>query len=319
MSDEQELRNAARKELADMEGTAKDISAETVGNLGRVQLTRDVEEELKDINEKIGYVPLLMENLPSKGKFYRDDMRISIRSSKVAEIRDFSTMDENNLFDVDEKLNNILNSCTRVEYGSRRGTYRDILEEDRLFIILSIRELTFKQGENKLVIGARCEHCKGDNSYELRTNVLQYHTTEDFDKYYDDSNKCFAFETKSSGVIRMAPPTIGVMRVVTEYIREKEQKKEAWDKSFLQILPFLQRDWRGFDSKTIFNQSIDFQGWSTTKYTTVYRLAEKLKVGVKQELSKECAHCGGEVTVPISFPGGVKSLFVISDLSSELL
>jgi hypothetical protein len=324
MENNNEYKDSLKREMEEMESSAPPIDAEyeetTEPRLGRVTShIRDKEEELKEVNERIGYINLLMSNLPSKGRFYRNDMRISIRAAKVLEIREFSTMDENSIMDVDEKLNSILNSCCRIEYGGRRGSHKDILEEDRLFIILSIRELTFANGENKLMINAKCNTCKHDNSYELRTNILQYHNTNEYDKYYDDEYRAFKFETKSSGNIVMAPPTIGVMRSVTEYIKEKEEKKEAWDKSFLQLLPYLQREWRGFDKNSIFNANVEFNGWGPTKYSTVYRLAEKIRVGVKQELTCSCESCEGEVTVPITFPGGVKSLFIISDLSGELL
>ena len=61
------------------------------------------------------------------------------------------------------------------------------------------------------------------------------------------------------------------------------------------------------------------QGWNTSKYSIVYRLAEQMKVGVKIEMNFPCNSCGDEVTVPLTFPGGVKSLFIIQDISSELL
>jgi|LakMenEpi03Aug12_release.lakeMendotaPanAssembly.Ray.scaffolds.fasta_scaffold06823_16 hypothetical protein len=327
MENNNDYKESLKKEIEELESSPVQYDAEYVQEteapepkLGRVTShIRDKEEELKEVNERIGYINLLMTNLPSKGRFYRNDMRISIRAARVLEIREFSTMDENSILDVDEKLNSILNSCCRIEYGGRRGSHKDILEEDRLFIILSIRELTFATGENRLMINAKCNNCKNDNSYELRTNILQYYNTDEYDKYYDEEYRAFKFETKSSGTIVMAPPTIGVMRTVTEYIKEKEEKKENWDKSFLQLLPYLQRDWRGFDKNGIFNANVEFNGWSANKYSTVYRLAEKIRVGVKQELTCQCGNCDGEVTVPITFPGGIKGLFVISDLSGELL
>lgn len=290
-------------------------------SLGKVNLGRSDEEleEIKQINEKMGYINLPVANLPSQGKYYRRDLTLSIRAARVAEIRDFSTMDENNLFDVDEKLNNILVSCTRVDFGGRRGSYKDLLEEDRLFVILSIRELTFKNGENKLIMKARCKQCNHDNEYELKTTTLQYHDASELDKYYDEELKAYVFNTKSEGTIVMAPPTIGVMRMVTDFIRSKEEKKEKWDKSFLQVLPYLHREWRGFDDKGIFQMNVEFNGWSEKRFSIVYRLAEKIRVGVKQELNMLCSNCDAEVAVPVTFPGGVKSLFVISDITEELL
>ena len=120
-------------------------------------------------------------------------------------------------------------------------------------------------------------------------------------------------------VIQMAPPTIGVMRAVTEYVRGREEKGQSWDKSTLAILPYLQREWRGWKEKDIFSTITSFQGWDATKYTIIYRLAEDMKVGVKPELGFPCKSCGEEVTVPLTFPGGIKALFVIPDISAELL
>lgn len=290
-------------------------------NLGKVQIGRTEEdfEELRQINEKIGYIPLLISNLPSQGRFYRSDISISIRAAKVAEIRDFSTMDENNLFDVDEKLNNILASCSKIDFSGRRGSYKDLLEEDRLFIILSIRELSFKNGENRLIMKSTCKQCSHENEYELKTTTLQYYDSLELEKYYDDEIKAFIFSTKTEGSVVMCPPTIGVMRTITDFIKNKEEKKEKWDKSFLQVLPYLHREWRGFGDKEIFQANVEFNGWSQKKFSIVYRLAEKMRIGVKQELNMLCANCDAEVVVPVTFPGGVKGLFVVSDIFEELL
>jgi hypothetical protein len=43
------------------------------------------------------------------------------------------------------------------------------------------------------------------------------------------------------------------------------------------------------------------------------------KVGVKEKFNTICEKCHSEVTTPISFPGGIKGLFVVSDISGELL
>ena len=117
----------------------------------------------------------------------------------------------------------------------------------------------------------------------------------------------------------MAPPTIGVMRAITDYIRDREEKNQSWDKSTLAILPYLQREWRGWNEKDIFAKITSFQGWDATKYAIVYRLAEDMKVGVKPEMVFPCKSCGEEVTVPLTFPGGIKALFLIPDISAELL
>jgi hypothetical protein len=323
-----------KKEFAAAEGIAVEATEtpnEIVTELGKVDVNRQMDKvtaddpEIKRLNAMVGYTRLNLGEFPSRGKFYRDDFEIHIRPAKVAEIRAFSIIDEDNLKEVDEGLNNIVLSCTKIMYGNQRGSYKDILEEDRIYLILAIRELTFKTGEQTLMmpIGKKsCKQssCKSQDSMELKTSNLQFNTIiEKVEKYYDPIEKCYSVTTKNYGTIKLAPPTIGVMRCITDYIRDREEKNQSWDKSTLAILPYLQREWRGWNEKDIFAKITSFQGWDATKYTIVYRLAEDLKIGVKPELVFPCKSCGEEVTVPLTFPGGIKALFVIPDISSELL
>ena len=162
--------------------------------------------------------------------------------------------------------------------------------------------------------------CKAQESVELRTQSVQFNEVDDLvERYYDHENKCYTVPTKNHGELVLAPPTIGVMRAVTDWVRKREEENKPWDKSALAMLPYVQREWRGFNDKEIFSAVTTFQGWDTSKYTLIYRLVEKMKIGVKPEFIYPCKSCGAEITVPLSFPGGIKSLFIISDISSELL
>jgi len=107
------------------------------------------------------------------------------------------------------------------------------------------------------------------------------------------------------------------MEVVTKYIREQQEQKKKWDQAFIQILPYVQLDWRGFNTKEVFNQEVAFQGWNEKKYMIMYRLAEKMKIGAQAEMEVDVD--GEMVKLPLDFPGGIKSLFIISDLAGELL
>ena len=109
------------------------------------------------------------------------------------------------------------------------------------------------------------------------------------------------------------------MRAITTWIRKREEENKSWDKSSLGILPYIQREWRGFNDNEIFSATSNFQGWDAGKYSLVYRLVEKMKIGVKPEFVFPCESCGAEVTVPLSFPGGIKALFIVQDITSELL
>ena len=293
-------------------------SAKTQG-LGKVNLGR---RDGEDVNSDIllGYHTVFTEDMPSGGLFYPSDIEIQIRPAKVAEIRHFSTLQERDLFDVDDKLNNIIQNCTKIRTKTRVMSWKDILEEDRIFLILAIRALTFSKGENKLQVKKNCPDCNTENEIEIANRNLQFNTIpEDLMKYYDEFERVLSIQTKSCGTIKMKPPTIGVMQAVTKYIREKERNGESWDKAHIQILPYIRHEWRSFTDKDIFNSEVDFQGWGDTKYTLHYRLAEQVKVGVKPDVSCSCKACGAEVAAAINFQGGIKDLFVVSDISGELL
>jgi hypothetical protein len=318
-------------EATETPNTVVEAPNDVVETLGKVDVNRQMNKitgddpEIQRLNAMVGYTRLDLGNFPSKGKFYRDDFEIHIRAARVAEVRNFSTIDEDNLMDVDEGLNNIIIACSKVIYGSQNGSYRDILEEDRIYLILSIRELTFKTGEHTLMMpvasnSCKTSSCKSQESIELRTSNLQFNAVvEKFEKYYNSTERCYSVATKNYGIIKMAPPTIGVMRAITDYIRDREANNKGWDKSTLAILPYLQREWRGWSEKDIFAKITSFHGWDSTKYTIVYRLAEDMKVGVKPEMVFPCKSCSEELTVPLMFPGGIKALFLIPDISTELL
>ena len=41
--------------------------------------------------------------------------------------------------------------------SNRVASYKDLKEEDRFYIIFQIRDVTFKQGENKIMIPYTCK------------------------------------------------------------------------------------------------------------------------------------------------------------------
>lgn len=295
-------------------------SEEGAPNLGRVDMNKYSTSGLgvTELADKtLGYHALDVQNLPSAGRFYPADASLSIRAARVAEIRNFSIVEENNILDIDEKLNYIVKNCIRFTSKSKNLSYKDLLEEDRFFVLLSIRDLTFPEPENRLMT-------KGTNrdgeefDVEIKSQYFQISKTpEEIEKYYDDVERCYNVQTKSFGTIKIKPPTIGVMEVITDYIKIKQVEKKQWDQSFLQILPYIQLDWRGFNDKSIFKGEVDFQGWNERKYMVVYKLAEKIKVGIQPEMLVQ--HGDEEVLVPINFRDGIKSLFFIQDLTGELL
>ena len=317
-----------RKEFEETQmGESKQIT-----NLGNIRDNKPENdnvyfEELSRIGKLRDYHNIPLDCLPSLGRFYPDDTRISIRAARVDEIREFSAIDENDIKDVTDKLTYMISQCVKVYYGNIPGSYRDLLSADRIVLILKIREITFLDGMSsiKLPVPANaCETigCKPQESVIFNSTKLNFTTASpEIEKYYDNVNKCYNVRTKSFGVITLYPPTIGVTSIVTNWIVEQAKEDKKIDAALTEILQYLIGDWRRLNSKSIFNILGELSVWSTEKFALVYRLIEKINIGIEFELKDRCETCGGEITVPITFPDGYKSLFVptVSDFGDELL
>lgn len=305
--------NTDTSDKADAMAAAVDKSG-----LGRVNMDNFGPEIARPSDEVLGWHVLDLEELPSLGKFYPADTVIKIRSAKAAEIRHFSTMDENNYIDMEDKLNSIIESCSQMSAGKSRMSYKDVLEEDRIILLLSIRDLSFPEPENKLMLKGKTEKSKKTVDIELSVkNLIPSVIDEEIEKYYSSKERTYVIKTRSAGTIRMRPPTIGIMQEVTAYLKDRQEKDQDFDRAFLQVLPYMQADWRGLNLNKIFQMEMDYKGWDEKKFMIVYRLAERMKIGVQTEL--ETTFDGETAKAPLDFPGGIKSLFIISDLAGELL
>ena len=319
--------------LKEFEITQPQEEPKQITNLGNIndkrpkENERYLEEEMSRIGRLRDYHNIPLDTLPSLGRFYPDNTQISIRAARVDEIREFSAIDENDIKDVTDKLTYMVSQCVKVHYGNIPGSYRDLLSADRIVLILKIREITFLDGMSsiKLPVPANaCETsgCKPQDSIIFNSTKLDFTVpSPELEKYYDSVHKCYNIKTKSFGVITLYPPTIGVTSIVTNWIVEQAKEEKKVDAALTEILQYLVGNWRKLNGNSIFNILGELSTWSTEKFTLVYRLIEKINIGIEFELKDRCETCGGEITVPITFPDGYKSIFVptVSDFGDELL
>lgn len=276
----------------------------------------------------LGWKNIPVSLLPSGGIFYPDGTKIAIRAAEVKEIRHYSTIDEEDQLDIEEKLSYIIERCSSMEFpGEGVVSYKDLKQEDRFFIVMAIRDLTFTKGENMIILKPykKCQNlpdCPFSGGIELRTGVLSsYEIDPEIMKYYDPASRCFVFNPKKIAKrIEVSIPSIGVTQEITNFIKEAAKRKVEVDNGFVSIAPFLFSDWRGlnFDRILIKMREID-NFWTKEEFSLYFELSERIKVGTKLEVKLECPKCGEkEVTANITFPRGLRSIFVISDIFREL-
>jgi len=222
-----------------VEGKEQEIINEVKkSGLGKATMSR-FQNDTQDSDIHMGWVNMKLEQLPSSGKFYPSDAVLQIRSARVAEIRAFSTMDEGNLMDIEDNLNSIVKGCTKFKSGAKMMSYKDILEEDRIYILLSIRDLTFPEPENKLML--KGQDTNGESfDVELSTEYFDTETIPDeIEQYYDSEKRTYVIQTKSAGEVVIAPPSIGGMEEGTKFMRSRQSACITWEQSFIQIIVYL--------------------------------------------------------------------------------
>jgi hypothetical protein len=274
----------------------------------------------------VGWKPLPLENLPSGGMFYPDGATLEIRAASVREVRDFSTIDENDPISVEEKANKILSACCRFRLIGREAHWKDLKEEDRFYLLFAIREMTFIHGEGKLMVTVKCDgrndSCDGTwfENVEINKDVFAYYSIEPkLMAKFDDAKKSFHIEHPKVGSFDLFVPSIGVLSVLKLHMREAIRDNRKTDQSYIQIAPFLFNDWRGMNANSIKMKEQDVAGWSIEKFSAVKSLTEMIRFGVKTTITRRCGQCGSEVAAPLSFPGGVRALFFVSDIVDEIL
>lgn len=283
----------------------------------------------KDSVFEIHWKNLPIHLLPSKGLFYPDGTRMAIRPCEVKEIRHFSTIDEDDSLDIERKLSFILERCLRIDFpGIGVVSYKDLKQEDRFYIIMAIRDLTFLRGENSLMLipNKKCKNtkdCSLSEGFELRSgNLSSYELSGEILKRYNPETRSFIFTLKNGNKsFEIFVPSIGITQILTDFVSTCSKRNIQIEDGFLEIAPFIIPEWRGLDFDSILNiMNKTSLEWDKKEYSLLYQISEKIKIGTKTEAKQKCQVCGeGEVTADITFPGGIRSLFLISDIFRELL
>ena len=245
------------------------------------------------------------------GKFYPNGTRILVRPATVKEIQIYSTVDDNNPYDIIEKMNDMIASCVRIKYNDDTvSSYLNTKDGDRFYLIFLIHELTFQTG-TRLVANAVCD-CGKETSIEIKRDNFVFHENDDMmDKYFDDYKKKFVFDLQNGDNFEVGIPTVGLQKSFTDFIiREFKEKKATPNMSFLKVIPFLVSSQLTITDAEIKEKLSNFQNMNDDSFQFINDAVGRLKFGIK-EVKKTC-DCGLEVHSDDIFPSGASGIFVVS-------
>jgi hypothetical protein len=246
------------------------------------------------------------------GKFYPSGTILMVRPAQVKEVQAYSMVDDNNFYDIVEKMNDMIQSCVRIKYPDGKiASYLDVKDQDRLYLIFLIRELTFQQGSS-LAVKSTCT-CGLEIDMELKRGNFKFHELDPkLNKFFDQSDKCFRFTTVRNKDFKLTPPSIGLQKAFTEYIVKENNDKRTPNLSFLKIIPFMLDGRSTITYDGIKSRLNEFEQMDDISFQFLNGAVSKMTFGIK-ELKNTCSSCGGEVHAEMQFPNGASGIFVIHD------
>lgn len=276
-------------------------------------------EILENLHSKgLGYLPIKVEDLPTKGIFYPEGTQMFIRAATGSEIRHWSQTNETELADIDDSLNYILERCLSIRMPNRLADFKDIVEIDRLYLILSIRDFTFTDGNNELMI-----KLSENKQVPLKKENIDFIKFEDkIMRFYNSDKRCFTiqnFKTKTGQEINLRKPLniymprVGITRWLKEYVQRKTQYNEMFDRDFVSMAPMLIPDYRGLndDKYAEIIDSCDYFG--VYEYSLIEQFKRVLTASINPKFVYQDDE-GVEQHAPLNFQGGIKALFLLGGM-----
>ncbi len=244
------------------------------------------------------------------GKFYTQGTTLLVRAAQVREIQSYAMVDDTNFYDIVEKMNDMLQACVRIKYpDGKMGTYLDLKDQDRLYLIFLIRELTFQQG-NSLEVPVKCS-CGSENKIELSRKNFRFHELDEkLEKYYDKGKSSFIFKTVNNKEFEITPPNIGLEKAFAEYIVRESNEKRTPNLSFLKIIPFMLSGRTNITYEGIKLKLKEFEEMDDISFQFLNAAVGKMTFGIK-DMAKKCDSCGVEVRTEMTFPNGASGIFVM--------
>lgn len=307
---EKEAREALGVDASDKSSVDKFIpTGEKVDNI-----TQETRQNLYDMSGDVGYVPISRDSLPSRGLYYDPKVSVTIRAANVKEIKHYSSMNDEDPFEVERHVSQILNTCCRVVKGENQIlSYKDLSEFDKVYAFFAIRDRTFlnNKRESNLNTKSECPHCGHVNAHPISNETFGYYSiAKSVMKYYSESERCFVLSDPELGAspLKMYIPTVGVTAAIMEYIKKKETEKQSGEGGYynatdLTIIMYTTKDWRDIDDKDKYIKSRlrELESWPENRYLIATEMTKRLKVGIKPNIRFRCEQCGGEINAAIRF------------------
>lgn len=260
--------------------------------------------------------PIRLEDLPSKGLFYPENTKIWIKAVTVGDVKRWTSMNEDDWSDINDKIQDIIQSCVVISFGPDspyRADWKDLMDIDRMYLMFAIHDYSFEPGTNDIMVKLN----EKDDTILHKENVEFLNLDEKLMKYYNADKRCFSFPVSNAeqfketgGFMDLYMPTLGVENWLVDYVQECERRRDVYDKDFIRIAAILIPNWRGFNVQKYIELMDKTDTWGKYEWTLLSKVASIL---VKSSTTPILKYNDGgiEREVPVIFRDGFKSIFQV--------
>lgn len=285
-------------------------------------LTRIGEKLTDKMSIREGWIPVDSKLLGERAIFYPEDWTFMIRPATVEAIRNWSTIDDENIISMDDVFNEVIKSCVSINTPAGPLPWGNICSWDRFFFLLLIREYTFVHGEKAIKYEEDCIECENPVTFELTSQSIMYEVPDPaILRYYDRQTRSWRIDPEEYDVdaapITLYVPTLEKDANIKAWLiaRVQENRNRKIDNVFIKFAPWLsQKISKDADiaKKQIRELEMIYKSWDIDMFGFMDEVVNNIAVVPSQKLMAVCPTCGEEVTSPIRFPGSVRDIFNIS-------
>lgn len=323
--------------IGDMGGAEEQNAVETPQKLRYMEKGKDV-EEVRDFNDMIdkvrrvdftpqedntignGWIPIDKYEMGTRAQFYPADWQFRVKPATVLAIRNWASIDEENLVAVNNVMNEIIKTCVSVTSDYGKVSWEKINSWDRFWFIMKVHQYTFTRGENKIEFDDECTECGETIQYTLKPDTLFYEFPDDqvVENCWDADKMVWRVNPQDYGLpnktVTLYTPTLGKDAALIQWLYQQNQAGKKIDETFIRFLPYMleraPKDVQMLD-KQIKELKRTFDGWDTDMFLFMDEVIRNITINPSEKLRTKCEHCGEEVHSTVRFPNGIKRLFVV--------
>lgn len=286
-------------------------------------LTKVGENLFNNVEIREGWIGVSKELLGERELFYPDSWEFKIRPATVEAIRNWSTIDEDNLIAMDDVFNEVIKSCISISTPNGQLPWGNLCSWDRFFFLLLIREFSMQQGEKAIKYEDECPECENSITFELTSQSMMYEFPDkDILRYYDKETRTWTIDPYEYDLdeepIKLYVPTLEKEANIKAWLiaRVQENKNRKIDNVFLKFAPWLSPkiskdpDLAKRQMKEI---EMIYKSWNIEMFDFMDEVINNITVIPSQKLVRKCPICGEEVTSQIRFPGSIRDIFNVSN------